>query len=110
VTESDPGSNPSDDRQTSVLEEHEDDPVEEELTSLIDALSEDEQIDLIALAWLGREDYVASDWPAVRQEAASSHNDRTAEYLLGTPLIADYLEGGLALLGYSCREFEMERL
>lgn len=110
VTESDPGSNPSDDRQMAVLEEHEDDPVEEELTSLINALSEDEQIDLIALAWLGREDYAASDWPDLRQEAASSHNDRTAEYVLGTPLIGDYLEEGLSLLGYSCQEFEMERL
>lgn len=110
VTESDPGSNPSDDRQTAVLEEHEDDPVEEELTSLIDALSEDEQIDLVALAWLGREDYAASDWPSVREEAASSHNDRTAEYVLGTPLIGDYLEEGLSLLGYSCQDYEMGRL
>ena len=110
VTESDPGSNPSDDRETAVLEEHDDDPVVEELTSLINALSEDEQIDLIALAWLGRENYVSSDWLAVREEAASSHNDRTAEYVLGTPLIGDYLEEGLSLLGHSCQDFEMGRL
>ncbi|HMK78923.1 MAG TPA: DUF3775 domain-containing protein [Xanthobacteraceae bacterium] len=110
TTEPDPGSNPSDDKETSILEEHEDDPVVEEVTSFINSLSEDEQIDLVALAWLGRDDNAASDWPAVREEAARAHNARTAEYLLGTPLIGDFLEEGLAMLGYSCEEFELGRL
>ncbi len=61
VTEPDPGSNPSDDGDAAVLEDHADDPVLQELTSFIDALSEDEQIDLVALTWLGRDDYEASD-------------------------------------------------
>jgi hypothetical protein len=110
VTEPDPGSNPSDDRETTVLEDHEDDPVLEELTSLINSLSEDEQIDLVALAWLGRDDYSAEDWHAVRAEAARAHNERTASYLLGIPLLGDFLEEGLSMLGYSCEEFEMNRL
>lgn len=110
VTEPEPGSNPSDDNETAVLEDHEDDPVEEELTSLISSLSEDEQVDLVALAWLGRGDYSAGDWPGVREEAASAHNERTADYLLGTPLLGDFLEEGLSMLGYSCQEFEMGRL
>jgi hypothetical protein len=110
VTEPDPGSNPSDDKDAAVLEDHEDDPVVEELTSLINSLSEDEQIDLVALAWLGRDDYSASDWATVREEAARAHNERTAEYLLGMPLVGDFLEEGLSMLGYSCEEFEIERL
>jgi hypothetical protein len=110
VTEPDPGSNPSDDRDVAVLEDHPDDPVAEELTSFINSLSEDEQIDLVTLAWLGRDDYSASDWPAVREEAARAHNERTAEYLLGMPLLADFLEEGLSMLGYSCEEFEMGHL
>jgi hypothetical protein len=110
VSEPDPGSNPTDDKETAVLEDHEDDPVLEELTSLINSLSEDEQIDLVALAWLGREDYSASDWAAVREEAARAHNERTAGYLLGTPLLGDFLEEGLTMLGYSCEEFEINRL
>ena len=61
VTEPDPGSNPSDDKSMAVLEEHQDDPVVEELTSLINSLSEDEQVDLVARAWLGRDDYSAGD-------------------------------------------------
>jgi Protein of unknown function (DUF3775) len=110
VTEPDPASNPADDRDMAVLEDHEDDPVVEELTSLISSLSEDEQIDLVALAWLGREDHTASDWPAVREEAARAHNKRTAEYLLGMPLLGDFLEEGLSMLDFSCEEFEIERL
>ncbi len=110
VTEPDPGSNPSDDRDVSVLEDHEDDPVVEELTSFIDAMSEDEQIDLVALAWLGRDDYTVKDWQAVRDDAARAHTDRTAAYLLGIPLLGDFLEEGLSMLGYSCTEFEMDRL
>jgi hypothetical protein len=110
VTEPNPGSNPSDDHDAAVLEDHDDDPVVEELVSFINALSVDEQVDLVALAWLGRDDYVASDWPAVRAEAASEHNERTAEYLIGIPLLGDFLEEGLSLLGYSCEEFEINRL
>ena len=110
VTEVDPGSNPSDDKDVSVLEDHEDDPVVEELTSFIDSLSEDEQIDLVTLVWLGRDDYSAGDWPAVREEAARAHNQRTAKYLLGMPLVGDFLEEGLSMLGYSCGEFEIGRL
>ena len=110
ATEPDPGSNPSDDQDISILEDHEDDPVVEELTSLINSLSEDEQVDLVALTWLGRGDYDASDWAIVRAEAAAAHNDRTADYLLGTPLVGDFLEEGLSMLGYSCGEFEAERL
>lgn len=104
-----PGSNPSDDKEAGVLEDRDDDPVVEEITSLINSLSVDEQVDLVALAWLGR-DYSASDWPEVREEAARAHNERTASYLLGMPMLGDFLEEGLSLLGYSCEEFEMGRL
>jgi Protein of unknown function (DUF3775) len=84
-----------------------DDPVVEELT-LINSLSEDEKIDRVALAWLGR-DYSAADWAAVREEAARAHNERTAEYILGTPLVGEFLEEGLAILGYSCEDLEIGR-
>ncbi len=110
VEEPDPGSNPSDDKGIEVLEDYGDDPVVEELTSFIDSLSVDEQVDLVALMWLGREDYTAIDWPSVRAEAARAHNERTAEYLLGEPLLSDFLEEGLSLLGHSCEEYELNRL
>lgn len=110
TTEPDPGSNPTDDKGIAVLEEHGDDPVVEELTSFIDALSEDEQIDLVALVWLGRDATGAGDWPEARREAARAHNERTAGYLLGMPMLADFLEEGISMLGLSCEEFEIGRL
>jgi len=111
VTEPDPASNATDDREVAVLEDHSDDPVQQELTAFINALAEDEQIDLVALAWLGRDDYEASDWATVRDEAAREYNRRTtASYLLGMPLLADFLEEGLSMLDRSCDEFEAGRL
>jgi hypothetical protein len=109
--DTDPGSNPSDDQDIEVLEDQPDDPVVEEMTSLIESLSQDEQIDLVALAWLGRDDNTAADWPDVRADAANAYNPRTtARYLLGTPQLGDLLEEGLALLGRSCEDFELNRL
>jgi hypothetical protein len=106
--EPDPGSNPADDGMRVVLENHADDPVAEEITSFIADLNEDEQVDLVALLWLGRDGWVAEDWSRVRAEAARAHNEHTAEYLMGTPLLADYLSEGLARLGYSCEEYELQ--
>ncbi len=110
VTDPDSGSNPSDDGDAAILEDHPDDSVLEEITSFIDALSHDEQIDLVALAWLGRDDFDADDWPGVREDAADAHNERTADYLIGMPLLGDFLEEGLAVLGYSPGDLEAERL
>ena len=45
-----------------LYKEHRDDPVEEELTTFISSLSYDEQVDLVTLVWLGRDDNDASDW------------------------------------------------
>jgi hypothetical protein len=102
VTIPDPGSNPSDDAMIDVLEDHKDDPVVAELVGLIRAMSEDEQIDLVSLAWLGRGDGTLAEWSDLRAEAARAHNRRTAQYLLGMPLVANYLADGLAAFGRSC--------
>lgn len=110
LTDADEGSNPSDDRMIEVLEDHQDDPVVQELRGFINALSEDEQIDLVTLAWLGRGDGALDDWNDLRAEATRAHNNRTASYLLGMPLLPDHLEEGLSQVGGSCEDFEMGRL
>jgi hypothetical protein len=102
VTDPDDASNASDDAMISVLEDHKDDPVVQEITAAIFAMSEDEQIDLVALTWLGRGDGSIDDWAELRAEAARAHNKRTASYLLGIPLLADYLEEGISQFGISC--------
>ena len=109
-TEPDPGSNPTDDNDAAVLQDHADDPVEEELTSLISDLSSDEQIDLVTLMWLGRDDYEAGDWERVREQAAAAHNEHTAGYLMGEPLLADHLTAGLDMIDLSCADYEDEHL
>mgnify|MGYP001028713128 CR=1 FL=1 len=109
-SEPDPGSNPTDDRDAGVLEDHGDDPVAIEMISTIRALSEDEQIELVAMVWLGRGDGTVDDWEQLKTDAAAAHNNRTASYLLGIPQLGDYLEEGFALLGHSCEEYEIDRL
>ena len=102
VTDLDSSSNASDDAMISVLEDHRDDPTVQELNSFINGLSEDEQVDLVALARLGRGDGDLADWQEIRMEAERGHNKRTAAYLLGMPLLADHLEEALTQFGYSC--------
>jgi hypothetical protein len=106
VTDPDSGSNAADDAMLSVLEDHSDDPVRTELTAIIRGLNEDEQIDLVALAWLGRGDGEVDDWDDLQGEASRAHNKRTAEYLLGIPVLGDLLEDALSQFGRSMEEFE----
>src|SRR5436190_4586080 len=102
VTVPDDASNPTDDAMVAVLEDHRDDPVVQELVAVISTMSEDEQIDLVTLTWLGRGDGSIEDWSELRAEAARAHNRRTAAYLLGIPLLPDFLEEAAAQFGISC--------
>jgi hypothetical protein len=107
----DEGSNPSDDRMVEVLEDRPgEDAVLQELRSLIADMSVDEQIDLVAMAWLGRGDAGVDGWRDLRSEAARAHNRRTAAYLLAMPLLPSYLENALDELGMSCEDFERQNL
>jgi hypothetical protein len=106
VTDPGDSSNASDDGMLSVLEDHRDDPVVQEITAVIRSMSEDEQIDLVALTWLGRGDGTIEDWDELRAEAARAHNKRTAQYLLGMPLLPDFLDEAAAAFGISCDEEE----
>ena len=97
----DSGSNATDDGDTDVLEDNGEDPVRRELVAAINEFNEDEQIELVALAWLGRGTYDLSEWNDALETARTEHNKRTASYLLGLPLLGDYLEEGLAAFGES---------
>ena len=110
LTDSESGSNATDDGAASVLEAHADDLTHKELVAFITALSEEEQADLVALLWLGRGDGTMEDWDDLRDEAQRQHNNRTATYLLGEPLLSDHLEDGLSQFGFSCEDFEIGRL
>src|SRR5882757_4020190 len=95
----DSGSNGADDGMIDVLEDNGSDPVVREITGFIDALTEDEQIDLVALTRLGRGDGTIEEWKDLRREAAEGRNGRTARYLLGEPMLGDLLAEGLEEFG-----------
>ena len=109
-TELEEGSNPSDDRQIDVLEESGDNPVAQELRTFIAEMGEEEKADLIGLLRLGRGDGTMEEWSAMRSEGMREHHGRIAAYLMGEPLLSDYLEEGLSQFGFSCAEFEIGRL
>ena len=77
-----------------------------ELASFIRGLNVDEQIDLVALTWLGRGDGEIDNWRDLRAQAAQAHNNRTAAYLIGTPMLADYLDEAMEAFGISAEDFE----
>lgn len=109
-TDPDSGSNATDDGGISILEEHDDDPTRAELVAFIEALDQDEQVELVALLWLGRGDGDLDDWEDLRIQAREAANERTSAYLLGQPLLADHLADGLSAFGQSCEDFEKDHL
>ncbi|MGP9810691.1 DUF3775 domain-containing protein [Rhodopseudomonas sp. NSM] len=101
ATDLDSGSNGADDNMIDVLEDNGSDPVAQEIAGFIAAMTEEEQIDLVALMRLGRGDGSIEEWDDLRREAADGRNGRTARYLLGEPLLSDYLAAGLDEFGLS---------
>ena len=101
ASDPDSGSNGADDDMIDVLEDNGDDPVVREITGFINAMTEDEQVDLVALMRLGRGDGTIEEWNELRREAADGRNGRTASYLLGEPMVSDYLAEGLDEFGLS---------
>ena len=106
----DSGSNPSDDAEWDVLEAGADNPAHQELVDALNSLTDPERVEVLALNWLGRGDYGKEDWREVLEEARRIHDEKETEYLVGTPLLADYLEEGLSQLGYSIEDFEIGRM
>lgn len=98
LSDSDSGSNSADDGMIDILEDAANDATYDELMECIRGLDEDEQIDLVALAWIGRGTYDVSEWEEAVAEARRVHNNRTAEYLTSLPKLGDYLEEGLCAL------------
>ena len=82
-----------------LAEEKSEDMTGEELRELIGDLNVDEAADLIALMWVGRGDYEAAEFPEAVEQARLRGNRDTAKYLLGFPMLGDWLEEGLEAIG-----------
>ena len=109
-TELEDGANATDDNMIDVLEESSDNPVEQEIRVFVAEMDEDEKADLIGLVRLGRGDGTMEDWEAMRDEGLREHGGNVTAFLMGEPLLGDYLEEGLSQFGMTCAEFEMGRL
>lgn len=107
---SDPGDNPIDDADREVLFDYPDDPTVEEIRGLIESLNEDELTDVLALVWIGEGEYDGDEWSEARADARDDPDSRQVSALLSIPLLGDFLEEGLAELGYSCEDVDREHL
>jgi hypothetical protein len=104
ASDPDSGSNGADDEMIDVLDDNGRDPVVREITGFINALTVDEQLDLIALMRLGRGDGTIDEWKDLRRDAAEEIDEGPAEYLLGEPMLGDFLADGLDEFGLSWTE------
>lgn len=89
----------------SILESRPSDATGHELLSFLRDLNNDEKAALVAIAWLGRDDSF-DDYSDAFEMAKSEQSAPTERYLLGMPLLADYLESGLERLGINATAVE----
>jgi len=95
---------------TSVLESFSDDTVFKEVASFIEALNDDEQVGLVAVTWIGRGTFEVEELEEAITTARDEAVNKTSVYLLGIPLLSDYLEEGLEKLGFSVDDVESDVL
>lgn len=87
-----------------ILESRPSDATEDELRSYISDLNNDEQAALVAIMWIGRETFSAEEYDEAVETAKAEKTSPTEDYLLGIPLLSDYLTSGLEALGHDAEE------
>lgn len=102
--------NADDANSDAALEDHVNDPTRSEVADFIAVLNVDEQASLVALTWVGRGTYSADEFAEALETAKAESVNKTEDYLLGIPILADYLEEGLEKMGYSVEEVEKDIL
>jgi len=94
----------------SILEDFTGDPTRAELAGFIRTLNDDEQASLVALMWVGRGTFEPEEFDEAVATARAERVNATVRYLLGMPLLANYLEDGLELMGFSAEDVESDVL
>src|SRR5690606_3067704 len=83
-----------------LAEEEAEDLTEPGLCALMNDLNADAAAELIAIAWIVRGYFDASEWEAAVAEARQRGAGRRAsKYLMGMPMLGDWLEEGLEAIG-----------
>jgi hypothetical protein len=73
-----------------------------EFRTVIEDLEPDQQTEVVALMWLGRGDFQEDEWEEAVSMARDEWTPETADFLLGHPLLSEYLVEGLAVFGVQC--------
>lgn len=92
----------TDDLVFDAMERHGEDPIVGEFRSIIADLDRGQQAQVVTLMWVGRGDYDLAEWSDALADAEEQLTDYTADYLLAHPMLADYLDEGLEMLGHHC--------
>jgi hypothetical protein len=93
-----------------ILEDFASDSSKVELAAYIAGLNVDEQAELVALTWIGRGTYTAEELDEAIATARAERSSPTARYLMGIPLLSEYLSDGLEQLGISSGAAEQRLL
>jgi len=85
-----------------AMQPHAGNPLLQEFRTIIEDFDRSQQVQVVALLWLGRGDYDLEEWETLLEDADDAWSDHTADYLLAHPLLADQLLEGLEMIGHSC--------
>lgn len=99
--ETDEDDDPTDsDDPYAVLEDEANTAIEDEVRALLEDLADDEIAEVLALALVGRGTYDASEWDDALDEGSDPED--ALDQILDMPLLAAYLDAGLAAFDLSC--------
>ena len=76
--------------------------MEDEVRALLEDMADDEIAEVLALALVGRGTFDPSEWDDALDEANEAGPGDSVERLLDMPMLAAYLESGLAAFDLSC--------
>ena len=92
----------STDDQYDVMIDEKNEAVEEELGAILDDLADDQLAEVLALAWVGNGTFEAGDWDDAIEDASDGDREDAVDQLMDMPMLAAYLESGLAAFDLSC--------
>jgi hypothetical protein len=87
-----------------MIEQVRDDPTRRQIAEIIGTLNIEEQVNLLALLYLGGGDYEIDEWDDALAEARDRIASRDADFLIGDMAMPDRLEAGLQAFERTCDE------
>jgi hypothetical protein len=84
------------------IEQLKDDPTRQQMVEFVAGLNVEEQVDLLALVYLGRGDFSIDEWDDALDVARGRIDDGDADFMIGDRALPAYLEEGLQAFGRSC--------